>query len=140
MFIPYYFFLFFLHYRRNMDYFYSNLHNAVGQTEPENSGGEITVRLPSETMPLVEGTEFSFVSDNFFLSRCMKIRKLHNKDVCNCYDGSFSYVIWATLVVLIENIQWSFCVVFILLKFLSWFFLHSFNFSSILLRKICQSY
>lgn len=40
-----------------MDYFYSNLHNAVCQTEPENGGGEITVRLPSETMPLIEGKQ-----------------------------------------------------------------------------------
>ena len=43
-----------------MDYFYSNLHNAVNQTEPENGGGEITVRLPSETMPLIEGMIMSF--------------------------------------------------------------------------------
>ena len=44
-----------------MDYFYSNLHNAVCQTEPENGGGEITVRLPSETMPLVEGMQYFVV-------------------------------------------------------------------------------
>ena len=50
-----------INFRRNLDYFYSNLHNAVCQTEPENGGGEITVRLPSETMPLVEGMQYFVV-------------------------------------------------------------------------------
>lgn len=42
-------------FRRNLDYYSNSLQNAVYQTEPDNNNGEITVRLPSETMPLVEG-------------------------------------------------------------------------------------
>ena len=42
-------------FRRNLDYFCTNLQNAVCQTDPCNNGGEVTVRLPSETMPIVEG-------------------------------------------------------------------------------------
>ena len=30
----------------------------MSQTETDENGGEITVRLPSETIPLVEGKDF----------------------------------------------------------------------------------
>ena len=41
-----------------MDYFTTSLRAAVSQTETDENGGEITVRLPSETIPLVEGKDF----------------------------------------------------------------------------------
>ena len=53
------FLLSFLHdFRRNLDYFTTSLRAAVSQTETDENGGEITVRLPSETIPLVEGKDF----------------------------------------------------------------------------------
>lgn len=55
--------------KRNLDYFSNSLQNAVYQTEPDNNNGEITVRLPSETMPLVEEKKMLRLSIEFILDK-----------------------------------------------------------------------
>lgn len=47
-------------FRWKIDNFTENLKDNIMKTEAENSGGEISVRLPSETMPLVEGAYYTF--------------------------------------------------------------------------------
>ena len=55
--------------KRNLDYFRQNLQNNVFQCDTENNGGEITVRLPSETMPLVKEKKMLRLSIEFCLDK-----------------------------------------------------------------------
>ena len=57
-------------FRRNLDYFHNNLKAAVSQTEADDNGGEITVRLPSETIPLVEGKYYNSLLSEIICSLC----------------------------------------------------------------------
>jgi len=55
--------------KRNLDYFNNCVQKSVLQTEASNNGGEITVRLPSETMPLVEERKKLRLSIEFVLDK-----------------------------------------------------------------------
>ena len=55
--------------KRNLDYFSKSLQNAVLQTDADNHGGEITVRMPSETIPLIAAKKTLRLSIEFVLDK-----------------------------------------------------------------------
>ena len=73
----------------------------MSQTEPDNNGGEVTVRLPSETMPLVEGL---FVVRNFDFRNMITFLQLHNYCIIVLYVVHYSLIVTLTVETIIQEV------------------------------------
>lgn len=57
----------FLYCRRNLEHFATCLQNAISSVEPENGGGELTIKLPKEAQRFVSEKKTFQLSIEFSL-------------------------------------------------------------------------